>query len=48
MQFAASLRTRLLEKGILDATAVGEAITGCERATDPRTVGLIPARISPD
>jgi SAM-dependent methyltransferase len=41
VQFANSLRPRILEGSIMDATMLDETIAGCERvAADPRTVGL--------
>jgi SAM-dependent methyltransferase len=41
IQFATSLRSRILEMGIMDATVLDEAIAGCERtAADPGSAGL--------
>jgi SAM-dependent methyltransferase len=41
IQFATSLRSRILEGGIMEAAALDEAIAGCERvAANPQTVGL--------
>jgi SAM-dependent methyltransferase len=41
IQFAASLRARILEEGIMDTTVLDEAVAECERAAaDSGTVGL--------